>query len=692
MFSRTSKQVPASTGLGPRESDSREREGYARKLKRRSRLVLDCLLRRPSFVLLLLPAALLVSLYVMVCEEEDYEFEPRYPSVYKPYNIAEGTLDGYLVWNPRCHMLSKEPVDPSIRAYVKKEKFERCTNEPRFTGLTREDNGTVILYVDPAAVARYPGLECCWSPVFRAEKESTKENNVDSMIVVKRCRRFQGESALPAEADAAMVSCTVKSKRRGKPIYENVHAILNVDKVSDRFNATVETSASSMLLSRKLSVLLLGIDSVSRLNFMRSAPNTEKYLRETGWVRLNGYNKMGDNTFPNLMAILTGQNQAQAYSICKPTVPHFLDRCPFIWRNFRQAGYATAYGEDETSLNTFNYLKVGFVEPPTDYYLRPYMLACEKLLKVKKRFGLKYCTGPESSFDRILDYAVEFSRAFLGQPYFGFFWTISVSHENANGLSSMDNQLLGKLKQLEREGVLNDTMIVFLSDHGMRWGPIRNTFVGWYEERLPFLYLWLPEWFRAERPEAYPSVRANQHRLTSPFDLYETLREVLRLSGGQTDQSPGCPACRSLLAGPVPRERGCPDVGISSHWCTCTAFESIDSRDPFVQKGAHAFLEHVDTILDGYRDKKGRRLCAKLRLKKLHRVDRVIDFANSTSLAYFYLIQVSPGGGKFEVTMRYHDNNATFTVTDHDVSRINSYASAAECLNSGMKQYCYCLK
>ncbi|CAK9828805.1 hypothetical protein ANTRET_LOCUS6259 [Anthophora retusa] len=691
MFWRTSKQVPTATGLGLCEIDSRDREGYARKFKKRFRFVPDCLLRRPTFVFLLLPAVLLAGFYVMVFEEGDYEFEPRYTAVvYKSYNIAEGTLDGYLVWNPRCHMLSKEPVDPSIRAYVKKEKFESCANEPRLTGLTRGENGTVLLHVDPAAVARYPDLECCWSPVFRAEKQSTtKGNNVDSSIVVKRCRRFQGESALPAEAEAAMVSCTVKSKPRGKPIYENVHAILDVNKVSDRFNVSV---APSMPLSRKLSVLLLGIDSVSRLNFMRSAPNTEKYLLESGWVRFNGYNKMGDNTFPNLMAILTGQNQAQAYTVCKPTVPRLLDRCPFIWRNFREAGYATAYGEDETSLNTFNYLKVGFVEPPTDYYLRPYMLACEKLLKVKKRFGLKYCTGPESSFDRVLDYALEFSRAFLGQPYFGFFWTISVSHENANGLSSMDNRLLGKLKQLERAGVLNDTMIVFLSDHGMRWGPIRNTFVGWYEERLPFLYLWLPEWFRAERPDAYSSVQANQHRLTSPFDLYETLRDVLRLSGGEADRSPGCPACRSLLDGSVPRERGCSDVGISSHWCTCTAFQSIDARDPFVQKGARAFLQHVDTLLDGYRDKKGRRLCAKLGLKKLHRVDRIIDFANSTSLAYFYMIQVSPGGGKFEVTMRYHDDNGTFTVTDHDVSRINSYASAAECLTTGMKQYCYCLK
>ena len=669
-----------------------------RPTSKRSRLV-ECVRRRPGLVLLLLPAALLASLYV-ASTEVNYEFESRYPSLYKSYNVAEGTVEGYLVWNPRCQMLSKEPLDPSIRFYVKRERFESCSSEARLTRLSRDENGSAVLLLDPKATARHPGLECCWSAVLRSEKQpaakkANKDGNFDSSIVVKRCEKLDGGTTIRGDAEAVMVSCRVKSKGRGaarvKPIYENVHPVLNLDKVRQRLRSNA-SQLSSPALSRKLSVLVLGIDSVSRLNFMRAATTTEKHLLETGWVRLNGYNKMADNTFPNLMAILTGQNQAQAYSRCKPTVPYNLDRCPFLWHKFRDAGYVTGYGEDETGLNTFNYLKVGFVEPPTDYYLRPYILACEKLLKVKKRFGLKYCTGPETSFDRILDYAVEFARTFIDLPYLGFFWTTSVSHENANGLSSMDGRLVSKLRYMEREGVLNDTMIVFLSDHGMRWGPIRNTFVGWYEERLPFLYLWLPEWFRAERPDAYSSLLVNQHRLTSPFDLYETLREVLSLSGGQADPSPACAGCRSLF-GPVPRERGCSDVGISTHWCACTAFKSADPQDPLVLGGARVFLEHVDSLLDAdaYKDKKGRRLCAKLHLKKLHRVDRAIDFANSTGLAFFYMIQVSPGDGKFEVTVRYHENG-TYTVSDHDVSRINSYATSAKCLDRGMKQYCHCLR
>lgn len=142
---------------------------------------------------------------------------------------------------------------------------------------------------------------------------------------MKRCERFEGNTTLPDGIEAAMVSCSPQSS--SKPVYRNVHAVLGLDKVRSRFHSN-DTAAG--LLTRKLSVLMIGIDSVSRLNFLRSAPITDKYLRDTGWVRLNGYNKMADNTFPNLMAILTGQSLAQSYSRCKPTVPYGLDRCPFL--------------------------------------------------------------------------------------------------------------------------------------------------------------------------------------------------------------------------------------------------------------------------------------------------------------------------------------------------------------------------
>lgn len=109
--------------------------------------------------------------------------------------------------------------------------------------------------------------------------------------------------------------------------------------------------------------------------------------------------------------------------------------------------------------------------------------------------------------------------------------------------------------------------------------------------------------------------------------------------------------------------------------------------------GVNSFLNHIENIVKDYKDKKGKRLCAKLQLKKIHRADQILHFnvKNPASIEYFCMIQVTPGNGKFEFTVRYY-SNASYTVSDHEVSRINPYATSAKCLNHGMKQYCYCVK
>lgn len=65
------------------------------------------------------------------------------------------------------------------------------------------------------------------------------------------------------------------------------------------------------------------------------------------------------------MAILTGYNSTMAYGECVPQSVGKLDECPFIWTDFRNNGYVTSYGEDESSISSFNYNKKGFLTPPT---------------------------------------------------------------------------------------------------------------------------------------------------------------------------------------------------------------------------------------------------------------------------------------------------------------------------------------
>ena len=54
------------------------------------------------------------------------------------------------------------------------------------------------------------------------------------------------------------------------------------------------------------------------------------------------------------------------------------DLCPYVWKRFDEANYLTAHVEDSPLLMAFNNFKVGFVQQPTDYYLRTLMLAVYK--------------------------------------------------------------------------------------------------------------------------------------------------------------------------------------------------------------------------------------------------------------------------------------------------------------------------
>lgn len=194
------------------------------------------------------------------------------------------------------------------------------------------------------------------------------------------------------------------------------------------------------------------------------------------------------------MAILTGFNETKIYQTCDPSVSGKLDNCSIIWREFSDRGYATALAEDEASIGTFNYLKPGFIKQPTTHYLRPFTLAIEKYLSIQFKSWLKFCVGYQNYADFIYQYAIDFATAYENHQFFGLFWTNTFTHnvssfpqrsdrcwfhswlllQDISDPSSMDERMKYYLEELEVKGILKNSAVIFFSDHGLRFGPVRE--------------------------------------------------------------------------------------------------------------------------------------------------------------------------------------------------------------------------
>jgi len=71
---------------------------------------------------------------------------------------------------------------------------------------------------------------------------------------------------------------------------------------------------------------------------------------------------------------MLGYTWSELVDTCRYDDDTKLDLCPFIWKRFSKAKYVTAEIADSPRTTHWNLEQVGFVEPPTSFYLRQYMV------------------------------------------------------------------------------------------------------------------------------------------------------------------------------------------------------------------------------------------------------------------------------------------------------------------------------
>ncbi|CAM1326503.1 Uncharacterised protein g9271 [Pycnogonum litorale] len=461
-------------------------------------------------------------------------------------------------------------------------------------------------------------------------------------------------------------------------VYLNVHAF-------------VQRKSSRPVLTKKsgddtFNVMVLGVGSVSRLNFHRQMKKTLRFLQnELGAIELVGYASIGDGKLANVAPITTGMNYSQLKSACWRG-GHF-DKCHFIWDYFSAMGYKTLLAEDAPDISPFNDQRKGFRKQPTDYYPRPLLMAADDEIGHQESLSANICLGPVTQTEFILRYIEQLLSSLRDDRLFLFGWINSMTSDEAEMASVADRFYHDFFRTLRQSGVLEDTIFFFLSDQGIETADVRNANV---ERRLPFNFLYLPPRFRQRHPGAVKTVEINSRKLTTAFDVYSTL---VNLTGDAKTvnllQSSNLRGSNSLF-GDISDARSCATCGIHPNLCPCGLLQDLDRNPVIFNRMADLMIYKMNEELS-----KARVLskCSAIKLSRIVAVWRMnVDSETEKKVnddgVYELVIETQPGPKLFESMLRMVKKSLLI----EKIRASNRNENRSNCVpkNSPIKQFCYC--
>ena len=259
------------------------------------------------------------------------------------------------------------------------------------------------------------------------------------------------------------------------------------------------------------------------------------------------------------------------------------------------------------------------------------------------------------------------------------------SHDFDNDIERADLLLEELFQSSNNLNLLENTAVIVLGDHGPRFGKIRQSgFVGYVEERMPFLSVTLPKNLLKKYPTVKSSIELNKWRLTTPFDVYETLVDILSQN---YDGSQRAYNKRGLsLLYEIPLNRSCQEAGIPDMYCLCHKNVLIDTKRIVVKKCAEKLLSHINELLS-----QTRHLCAFLSIKRIvssFMVEK--EISGYIERQYRVLIETSPGKALLEGTIIKSRTTGILEVVN-DISRLNMYGRQAHCMqDTRLQKFCFC--
>ncbi|XP_052819463.1 uncharacterized protein LOC128245369 [Mya arenaria] len=613
---------------------------------------------KTSLFLILLILSFVFTCILILIQKNDV-----FPIIYNSYGCSIPMLD---------------PFDRSLRAFLPKAKPLVCKSIVFL--IYQLDNNTLAFNQSAFRIANVTqsSLRCYYQTIIRYDGD----------------RGVRMNNTIPLELPATLpydfyqVTCRNSSEAI---IYKNLFS--NISPTSVHRDNPVEEESP-----QHLSVILFAIDSASRSSAIRRLPKTMDILRNLQAYDFKGHTKVGENTFPNIIPLLTGLNVSELHLPRR----QYMDKIPFLWNNYSKNGYTTFYAEDTPTWDTFNFNKRGFQIPPTDHYMRPYQLALWNVQKMDYPYISNYCYNGMSRHSLQINYLKQFLDLYKRKRRFALSLINVLCHNTEKNLQFGDDDLRDFVQWMDNEGHLKNTVFIIFGDHGNRISGIRRTPIGYLEDRMPLLQMIIPEQLKARHATVHESLLVNTNRLTTHFDLHQTIVDVLKQSFSEPSIAYREGKVRGIsLFKTIPLARTCRDACIPDTYCVCD--QTIE--EPTSHALAKTMSETGVQMLNHIMFSEDR--CAKLTFHKTTSVRRYLRTFQETGIIqtavslfrnadvldrYIVQFQTIPGFGIFEATIGvYLDGGIR---VEGDIDRVNKYGNQSACIQDGalLRAYCYCVK
>ena len=139
----------------------------------------------------------------------------------------------------------------------------------------------------------------------------------------------------------------------------------------------------------------------------------------------------------------------------------------------------------------------------------------------------------------------------------GFEWIKMIS-----SLEAYDDQLASFLERIASHKEFENTIVVVKTDHGLQGGPSTVDYSQQVEHREPWTQIIISQDLAGE---SLSVLAQNQDRLATGYDLYHTIRAIMR----SMDAAPVPDWSYNLFKSVIPKERSCKEAKIPIDFCPC---------------------------------------------------------------------------------------------------------------------------